>query len=79
MSISGLNQGDEADQLASLLLRLKNRDFIVVWEEIAILLPSVKGKRADLYHDVLREMNIPVWRDRANDAFDTVGRFGGTR
>ena len=77
VSISGLNQGDEAGQLASLLLRLKNQGFIVGWEEVAILLPSVKGKRADFYHDALTEMSIPVWRDPVNDVSDTVGRSGG--
>ena len=77
VSISNLNQGDDAVQLARLLLRLKNQDFIVGWEKVAILLPSAKGKRADLYHDVLTEMNVPVWRERGNDAFDTVGRSGG--
>ena len=77
VSVSGVSQVDEAVQLAGLLLRLKNQDFIGGWHEVAILLPSVRGKRADLYHDVLTELNIPVCRDRAHDAFDSVGNAGG--
>lgn len=56
---------------------MKYQDFIVGWDEVAILLPSVRGKRAILYHDVLTELNIPVCRDRAHDAFDSVGNAGG--
>ena len=79
VSVCGTSRADEAVQLASLLLRLKDQDFIVAWEEVAILLPSVKGKRADLYHDVLTEMNIPVCREHARDAFDPIGSGGGDR
>ncbi len=77
VSVSGASQGDEAVQLASLLLRLKDQDFIGGWHEVAVLLPSVRGKRADLYHDVLTELNIPVCRDRAHDAFDPVDSADG--
>lgn len=79
VSVAGLSQGDEAVQLAGLLLCLKNQDFISGWEEVAILLPSVKGKRADLYHDALTEMNIPVCREHARDAFDPIGSGRGDR
>ena len=77
VSISGLNEGDEAVKMAELLLRLKSQDFIDGWDEVAILLPSVRGKRAELYRDVLTELNIPVYQDRVHDAFDPVGSAGG--
>ena len=77
VSVSGVSQGDEAVQLAGLLMRLKDQDFIGGWHEVAVLLPSVRGKRADLYHDVLTELNIPVCRDRAHDAFDPVDSADG--
>ena len=71
--VSGVSPGDEAVQLAGLLLRLKNQNFIVGWHEVAVLLPSVRGKRADLYHDVLMELNISVCRLRS-----TARRFHGS-
>ena len=77
ISVSGVSQGDEAVQVAGLLLRLKSQNFIGDWDEVTVLLPSVRGQRGDLYHDVLAHSNIPVHRDRAYDAFDGLGHTAG--
>ena len=76
VSVTGVNRGDEAVGLAALLRRLKDQGFIRSYDEVAILLPSVKSSHGDLYLDALRCSNIPVYRDRTPDPFGRVGDAG---
>ena len=77
VSVTGVNHGDEAVRLADLLLRLKGQGFIRSYDEVAILLPSVRGRYSDLYFDALRYSNIPVHRDRTENAFSPIGNSDG--
>ena len=73
ISVTGADRGDEAVRLAGLLRRLKDQGFIRSYDEVAILLPSVRGRYSDLYFDALRYSNIPVHRDRTENAFSPIG------
>ena len=77
VSVTGVNRGDEAVGLAELLRRLKDQGFIRSYDEVAILLPSVRGRYSDLYFDALRYSNIPVHRDRTENAFSPIGNSDG--
>ena len=77
VSVAGVNRGDEAVGLAGLLRRLKDQGFIRSYDEVAILLPSVRGRYSDLYFDALRYSNIPVHRDRTENAFSPIGNSDG--
>ena len=77
VSVTGVNHGDEAVRLADLLLRLKGQGFIRSYDEVAILLPSVRGRYSDLYFDALRYSNIPVHRDRTENAFSPIANSDG--
>ena len=73
VSVDGADRGDEAVCLADLLRRLKGQGFIGSYDEVAILLPSVRGRHGDLYFDALRSSNIPVHRDRTENVFSPIG------
>ena len=76
VSVAGADRVDEAVCLADLLRRLKDQGFIGSYDEVAVLLPSVKGRHGDLYLDAMRCSNIPVHRDRTLDPFGRVGVAG---
>ncbi|MCY4557257.1 MAG: UvrD-helicase domain-containing protein [Chloroflexi bacterium] len=76
LTVVGVDRGDEAVWLADLLSRLKDQNFIGSYDEVAVLLPSVKSRYGDVYADALRCSNIPVYRDRIQDPFGEVGGPG---
>ena len=76
LTVVGVDRGDEAVRLADVLRRLKDQGFIDGFDEVAILLPSVRGHHGDLYFDAMRCSNIPVYRDRIQDPFGGVGGPG---
>ena len=76
LTVVGVDRGDEAVCLADVLSRLKDQNFIGSYDEVAVLLPSVKSRYGDVYVDALRCSNIPVYRDRIQDPFGEVGNAG---
>ena len=60
--VRGRGSGNEGRQLAELVQFLKDRGVIARYDQVALLLHSVKGRRAAGYLDVLERAGIPVNR-----------------
>ena len=58
--VRGRSAGNEGRQLAELLNFLKSREVIARYDQVALLLHSVKGPRATGYLDALERAGIPV-------------------
>ena len=74
-SVLGHDQDDEGRQLAELLRRLKNQDFITDFDEVAILLPSVRERHSRRLVKALGRAAIPVHVVGDENNPDNVGRF----
>ena len=62
IAVSGHNASDEAGQLADLVRFLKRQRVIANYDQVALLLHSVKGPEAARYLDAFERAGIPVSR-----------------
>ncbi len=69
-SIIGTTYEDEAEQLAELILLLKEQEKITDYDQIALLMHSVKSGLSDVYIKVFQEKHIPVFCSRARAYFE---------
>ena len=74
IAVDGRNAGNEGRQIAELLGFLKRKRVISAYDQVAVLMHSVKGPEAVGYLDALERASIPVnrapsgSRDRRHDA-----------
>ena len=76
IAVDGRGAGDEVRQLAELVRFLKGKRVIAQYDQVALLLHSVKGAGAVGYLDALEGAGIPVNRAASGS---TGGRFAGSR
>ena len=76
LAVDGRGAGDEVRQLAELVRFLKGKRVIAQYDQVALLLHSVKGAGAVGYLDALEGAGIPVNRAASGS---TGGRFAGSR
>lgn len=82
LSIHGREPYDEAYQVAEFILFLKEKGKITDYNQVALLLNSVKTFRSDVYVQALQEKGIEVFCPRAGTYFDQeevqlmIGCFG---
>ena len=69
--VRGRGSGNEGRQLAELVAFLKSRDVITGYDQVALLLHSVKGRRAAGYLDAFERAGIPV--NRVSSGSEVVG------
>lgn len=69
-SIWGQNEHDEADRFADLVAYLKDNDVITDYNQIALLLHSVRSNHSDSYLRALDAKGIPAFCPRAQAYFD---------
>ena len=82
LAIHGQDPYDEAHQFAELIAFLKEKGKITDYNQVALLLNSVKTFRSDVYVQALQEKDIEVFCPRAGTYFDQeevqlmIGCFG---
>ena len=76
IAVDGGGAGDEVRQLAELVRFLKRKRVIAQYDQVALLLHSVKGAGAVGYLDALEGAGLPVNRAASGS---TGGRFAGSR
>jgi len=69
-SLLGTEAEDEASQIAELIIFLKEQSKISDYNQVALLLNSVKEHKGNVYVKVLEEKGIPVYCSRAGRYFD---------
>ena len=69
-SIDGTSYEDEAEQLAEMILFLKEQGKITDYDQIALLMHSVKSGMSKVYIKVFQEKHIPVFCSRAGAYFE---------
>ncbi len=69
LSIMGMDVGDEADQFAELVALLKEQGAITDFNQVALLLFSVKEDKSYPYREALQKKGIPVFCSRDGTYF----------
>lgn len=69
-SIWGTNEVDEAKRFASMVKFLKERKIIEDYNQVALLLKSVKHEHSKHYLDALEDAHIPAYAPRAREFFE---------
>ena len=69
-SIWGANEADEANRLADLAAFLKEQGVIQDYNQMALLLHSVRAQHSGPYIDAFEQRGIPVFAPRARTYFD---------
>jgi DNA helicase-2/ATP-dependent DNA helicase PcrA len=72
-SVWGADERDEANRLADLATFLKERDVIQDYNQIALLLHSVRSQHSGLYLDAFERRGISVFAPRARTYFENDG------
>jgi DNA helicase-2/ATP-dependent DNA helicase PcrA len=70
LSIWGANEADEANRLADLAAFLKEQDVIQDYNQIAVLLHSVRAQHSGRYIDAFEQRGLPVFAPRARTYFE---------
>jgi DNA helicase-2/ATP-dependent DNA helicase PcrA len=70
ISLQGKDEHDEAEQLADLILFLKDRNMITDYNQVALLLCSVKAEFSSRYLEALQKRGIPYFCPRARSYFE---------
>ena len=70
ISIWGNNRRDEANRFADLVEFLKERDVIADYNQVALLLHSVREEHSGPYLDALKAKGIPAFCPRARGFFE---------
>ena len=71
LSIWGASEADEADRLADMVAFLKKNKVIEDYNQVAVLLRSVRGERSTLYIEALERHGIPAFAPRARAYFES--------
>ena len=70
LAVWGSDQGDEANRIANLITFLKENEVIEDFNQVALLLHSVRSKHSGHYIQALQDRGIPSFAPRARTYFD---------
>jgi len=70
IALEGKDEADEAEQLADLIAYLHEQRIITDYNQVALLLPSVRLQASGRYTEVLQRRNIPYFCPRARAYFE---------